>query len=314
MRYGFGVDIFGENIKFGLFDEEGRLLAKWKMDTPMGRDGSQILPTVADEIDRCMRERHLTEDDILGVGVGIPGSVTADGTVGKCVNFGWNLFNLDRALSGMTGLRVRSSNIANMSAIGEKWKGNGSDNCMFIAMNYGLGGAVISNGQVIYGAHGGGGELGHMIVNPTERETCTCGRKGCAEQYVSPTGIVRLAQRQINYGLYLSGLRRKRKFTYKDVLEAEQKGDKLCKAVMDQVYAYTGQVIAHVCCVTNPDTVVLGGEFCLLGQRAMNAIIKSFSKNVYPGNENVRFCFAALGTDACIHGAFKLVLDTYGKD
>ncbi len=313
MRYGFGVDIFGENIKFGLFDEEGRLLAKWKIDTPMGRDGSQILPAVADEIDRCMRERRLMEDDIIGIGVGIPGPVKADGTVGKCVNFGWSLFNLDRALSGMTGLPVRSSNIANMSLLGERWRGNGSDDCMLIAMNYGLGGAIVSNGQIVCGAHGGGGEIGHMIVNPQEKEVCTCGRRGCAEQYVSPTGITRMAQKQISTGMNRSSLRRIRNFTYKDVLQAELDGDKVAKEVMDQVYEYAGRVVANVCCVSNPDTIVLGGEFCLIGQRAMNAIIKSFNKYVFHGNEGVRFCFAALGMDACIYGAFKTVLDAYGN-
>ncbi len=312
MRYGFGVDIFGENTKIGFFDEEGRLIEKWKFATPMERDGSNILPTIADQIDLFMKKRRLAEDDIIGIGVGIPGPVTDEGTVGKCVNFGWGLFNLDRALSGLTGLKVRSSNIANMSAVGECWRGNGTRNTAFIAMNFGLGGAVVCNGSVVNGAHGGGGEIGHIQVNPEEKNVCTCGRRGCAEQYVSPTGILRMAKQQTGYGAYLSRLRRMRNFTYQDVIDGARQGDKLCKEVMDKVYDYTGQVAAYMCCITNPDTVVLGGEFCMIGQSAMDAIAKAFHKRVFHGNESVRFAFAALGTDACIYGAFKTVLDAYG--
>ncbi len=312
MRYGYGVDIWGKSTNFGFFDEEGRLIDKWYIATPMDQGGSQILPVIADEIERHMHRRRLTEDEILGIGVGIPGPVNSEGTVGKCVNFGWGLFNLDRALSGLTGLKVKSSNNANMAAIGESWRGNGTKNSAFLFMNYGLGGAVVCNGSVVAGVTGGGGEIGHMILNPREPEACTCGRKGCAEQYISPTGIVRLAKRQMEADRFLSPLsplRRARGFTYQDVLNAAAKGDKLSQAVMAQMYEYTGRLIANICCVTNPDTVVLGGEFCGFGQAALDGIARAFHKYVFRANENVRFAFASLGENAAIYGAFKTVLD-----
>ncbi len=309
MRYGFGVDIWGENTKIGLFDETGRLLEKWKIPTPMNQGGNQILPAIAAEIDRCMSNHHLTEDDVLGIGVGIPGPVNNEGTVGKCVNFGWGLFNLNHTLSGLTGLPVRGGNIANMSVLGECWQGNGTPNTAFVAMNFGLGGAVVCNGHVIAGATGGAGEIGHMIVNPKEQEVCTCGRRGCAEQYISPTGIMRLTRRAIEAAPPLSPLRRKHPVTYQDVFDGAAKGDKLYQSVMNQVYDYTGQIIAHICCITNPDTVVLGGEFGAIGQSALQSISHAFHKYAFPNNENVRFVLAALGTDACIYGGFKAVLD-----
>ncbi len=314
MRYGFGVDIFGENIKLGLFDETGRLVVKWKLNTPMEMGGANILPTVAEEIDRCMKQNGLMEDDIIGVGVGIPGSVKKDGAVGKCVNFGWNLFNLNRALAGLTGLRVCSSNIVNMSATGECWKGENARDAAFVAMNYGLGGAVICDGQVVVGAHGGGGEIGHMQVNPGEKKPCTCGRYGCAEQYVSPVGIARLAKQAVERNLRPTTLPRLRGFDHRAVVEGAEKGDTVCREVMDKVYDYTARVIANICCVTNPDTVILGGEFVIIGSRALNGISKAFHKYCYPQNENVRFVFSSLGTDACIYGAFKSALDAFGDE
>lgn len=311
MRYGFGVDIFGLNIKIGFFDETGKLLDKWKIPFPTVDSGSQILPAIAEELEQYMSSHQLFEDDIIGVGVGIPGPVNSSGVVNKCVNFGWGVFNIDRALSGLTGLRVKSSNIANLSAMGEYWKGKGSKNMVFMAMNTGLGGAVICDGYLVSGAHGGGGEIGHMIINKAETEPCTCGQRGCVEQYCSPTGIVRVAKRQLAATRTPSLLRNRRMFDYKLVLDAAASGDKIAKEVMSQVYDYAGHALASICCVTNPDTVVLGGEFCKIGQPAIDGISRYFRKYVFHANENVRFHLAALDTDACIHGAFKLVLDSF---
>lgn len=312
MRYGFGVDIYGPNMKFGFFDETGKLIEKWRIATPLMQGSSQILPAVADEIEAYMTRHQLVEDDIIGVGVGIPGPVNSAGVVNKCVNFGWGVFNIDRTLSGLTGLKVKSSNIANLAALGECWKGSGTDNMVFLALNTGLGGAIVCDGRLIHGACGGGGELGHFIINRFEKEPCTCGNFGCAEQYCSPTGILRVARRHLAESKAPSVLRRRPIFDHKDVVNAAVEGDRVARDAMNQVCKFTGQLLANVCSVTNPDTIVLGGEFRRMGQYVMDEIAKHFRRYVFHANANVRFTYAGLDTDACIHGAFKLVLDTFG--
>lgn len=313
MRYVFGVDIFGTHTKIGFFDQTGKLLHKWKFSTPMMQAGNQILPAVAEEIERFLSTHHLFEDDIIGIGVGIPGPVNSSGVVNKCVNFGWGVFNIDRVLSGLTGFPVKSGNVATVAAVGEEWKGRGTKNMVFVAMNTGLGGAIVCNGNVIHGAHGGGGELGHMIINKDETEPCTCGRRGCVEQYCSPTGILRITKRHLSTSKTPSPLRKSSLTDYHDVVNAAATGDKVALLIMNQFYDYAGHFLANVCCVTNPETVVLGGEFCRIGQPALAGISKHFHKYIFPANENVRFEFATLGTDACIYGAAKMVLDTYGN-
>ncbi len=309
MRYGFAVDIFGTQTKIGCFDERGTLLEKWKISTPIMQGGNQILPMIAEEIENYMNRHRMFEDDVIGIGVGIPGPVNSSGVVNKCVNFGWGVFNIDRALSGMTGMRVCSGNVATLAALGECWKGSGTQNMVFAAMNAGLGGAVVCNGEVVHGAHGGAGEFGHMVVNKNEKAVCTCGRRGCVEQYCSPVGIVRVAKRHLNGTLGFSALKRRGVSDYTQVLRAAEGGDNVAVAIMDEVYDYAGQFLANVCCVTNPDTIVLGGEFCNIGQSAIDGIAKAFHKYVFHANEDVRFAFAKLGTDACLYGAMKMVLD-----
>ena len=104
---------------------------------------------------------------------------------------------------------------------------------------------------------------------------------------------------------------------YKWVEKLGEDGQALLDAdgnvIMEQVYDYAGQFLANVSCATNPDTIVLGGEFCRIGKPAVEGIAKYFKKYVFHANENVRFQLSVLGTDASIYGAFKMVLDAFGK-
>lgn len=260
MRYGFGVEIVGTHIKFGFFEETGTLLEKWQISLRTHRDSSQIIPVLAEEVERYLTRKGIFEDQVIGIGLAVPGPVSRTGVVNRCVNLNWGVFNIERALSGLTGLQVKSSNVASLSALGECWKGNGSRNMVLMAMNTGLGGGVVCEGTLINGVAGGAGELGHIIVNRQETEPCSCGKYGCAEQYCSPGGIVRLARRQLLGSRTPSVLRSRRIFDYQDVLQAAASGDRLARDVMNQAYDYAGQALAAVCCVTNPDTIVLGGE------------------------------------------------------
>lgn len=317
MKYGFGIDIGSSTVRFAFFDETGKLLHKWSIPTPSEYGSAQVLPGIADELEQYMNSNRLTEDDILGVGVGIPGPVNSGGTVNRCVNMGWGVFNIDRNLSGLTGLKVVSSNIANMAALGESWKGccKGCKDVFYVAMNTGIGGAIISNGHLVQGAHGGGGEVGHMIVNRQETESCTCGSKGCVEQYCSPFGIVRVAKRHLaSVGHTTSTLRFRRHLSHVDVFQAAASGDKTAKEILDKVCQYAGEMIANVCCVTNPGTIVLGGELCKYGPQILDGTARYFRKYAFHANREVRFELAALGEDAPLIGAFKLVLDSAAEE
>lgn len=311
MRYAFGVDIGGERIRLSYLEETGKLLSKWTVETPKGQGTNRVLSAVAEQIEAYMSENGIFEDDVAGIGVGIPGPVNSSGTVNKCVNLGWGMFNIDRALSGLTGLNVVATNIANAAALGECWlgSGRGCNNLFYVAVNTGVGGALIANGHLIAGAHGGGGEIGHMIINRQETESCTCGSKGCVEQYCSPFGIVRVARRHLSSCHTPSVLRHRRDLTHEDVFTAAAKGDKAAKEILEKVYTYAGEMIANVCAVTNPDTVVLGGQLVRYGRTVAEGISRQFQKFVFHANREVRFEMAALGEDAALYGAARLALD-----
>ena len=125
MKYVFGADIGGTTVKLGLFQADGALLEKWEIPTVIEDAGEAVLRDVSAAVEGCMARRGISRADVLGIGAGIPGPVTADGTVNRCVNLGWGVFNVSEALARISGFPVESANEANVSAIGEYWMGGG---------------------------------------------------------------------------------------------------------------------------------------------------------------------------------------------
>ena len=311
MKYGFGVDLGGTTVKIAYFDETGTMITNWEIPTVTANGGSQILPDIAASI-RDFREKNgIDAQALLGIGIGVPGPVDSKGNVNRCVNLGWGTFNISKELSALTGLPVTAGNDANVAALGEFWKGGGKGcrNMVFVTLGTGVGGGIVIEGKLLHGAHGAGAEIGHMVLNRNETAVCGCGKRGCVEQYCSATGIVRLAKLALESSQEESALRRVNPLTCKDIFDAGKQGDQLALQVLDQYYAYMGEFLANVCCVVNPEVVVIGGGVSKAGNVLLDGLKPYFGKYVFHAASNVQFALASLGNDAGAYGAFKLALD-----
>ena len=310
MRYGFGVDLGGTTVKIAYFSEIGELITKWQIPTRTEQSGSLILPDIARSIADYITREQIARETLLGIGIGVPGPVSHEGVVNKCINLGWGVFNISQELSQLTGLPVKAGNDATVAALGECWMGGGKGcrNMVFATLGTGVGGGIVVEGQVLHGAHGAGGEIGHMVINRAETQSCNCGKKGCVEQYCSATGVVRLAKDYLDATNAPSVLRQQDNFTCKDVFDAGKAGDEAALAILEQVYAYLGEFLANVACVVNPEVIVLGGGVSKAGQPLLDGAQKYFDRCVFHASKNVRFALAVLGNDAGAYGAFKLLL------
>lgn len=312
MRCGFGVDVGGTTVKLGFFNEAGTLLDKWEIPTVTENGGEAILPDVADSVAEYLKKKGISADAVIGIGLGVPGPVGSDGTVYECHNLGWGIFSVQQALESLTGFPVRVDNDANMAALGEAWKGSGCENMVMVTLGTGVGGGIILNGKPVGGAHGAAGEIGHLTLERDEPEACTCGKRGCAELYCSATGIVRLAKRYLESHDTPSVLRSLQAVTCKDVFDAAKAQDTAALAIMEQVYSYMGQLLADLCCVVDPEVVVIGGGVSKAGQMLLDGAARYFQQFAFPACRGTRFNLASLGNDAGIYGTFKLVLDAFG--
>ena len=307
----FGVDLGGTTVKLGLFDPEGNISDKWHIPTTKEENGQFILPDIAKAVKSKMEEKGIAKEDVIGVGIGVPGPVDSQGVIYKAANLGWGVFSVKDELTNLLdGIRVEAGNDANVAALGEMWCGGGQgyNNLVAVTLGTGVGGGVIVNGKILTGATGAGGEIGHIMVEMNESEVCGCGKTGCLEQYASATGVVRLANRRLAKDDKASVLRDKT-VNAKDVWDAVKDGDELAIEVAEQFGEYLGKGLAAVACVVNPDIFVIGGGVSKAGEVLLGYMEAPYKKYVFHGSANTKFALAKLGNDAGIFGAAKLVLD-----
>ena len=310
MKYCFGIDIGGTTVKMGLFQEDGELLDKWEIKTRTENQGEAILPDIAQAVKAKMAEKKLVKEQIIGLGMGLPAPVTEDGIVQNTANLGWGYKEVTRELEELLdGMKVIPGNDANVAALGEMWKGGGKGhkNVIMVTLGTGVGGGIIVDGKCLVGAHGAGGEIGHLCVNYQETETCGCGKKGCLEQYASATGIVRLAKRRLQKDDAPSVLRNV-ELSAKAVFDAVKEKDAVAIEIAEQFGEYLGKGLATVANTVNPEVFVIGGGVSKAGEVLIPFIEPIFQKYAFPPCRGAKFALAKLGNDAGIYGAAALIL------
>ena len=310
MKYIFAVDLGGTTVKMGLFNESGEVLEKWEIVTVKDNNGAQILPDIAESIKKKAAEKNLSKEDVLGVGIGVPGPIDSKGNIFGAPNLGWGNFNVSDTLSDLTGYTVKTGNDANVAALGEMWMGGGKgyNSIVMVTLGTGVGGGVIVDGKIVAGAKGAGGEIGHILIDETETETCGCGKKGCLEQYGSATGVVRLANRRLAKDDKASSLRGK-EIDCKAVWDAVKEGDEVAIEIADEFGKILGKGLGMIACVVNPEAFVIGGGVSKAGNIILDYIVDNFKNTTFRGCKETDFRLATLGNDAGIYGAAKLVIE-----
>lgn len=310
-NYCFGIDVGGTTVKLGLFSTAGELLDKWEITTRTENFGENILSDICEAMEARLAEKEISLDDIEGVGIGLPGPITNDGTVLQCVNLGWGTFNVEEKLSEMfRGIKVKAGNDANVAALGEAWQGGGKDynDIVMITLGTGVGGGVIINGKILTGYNGGAGEIGHMHVDDNETDSCNCGRKGCLEQFTSATGVVRLAKRLMNNTDKETKMREfGENITAKDVFDLAKEGDAGANEVVETMGTYLGTAMSHIAVVVNPQAFIIGGGVSKAGQFLIDAIKDKYRETCFAACGDAAVHLATLGNDAGMYGAAAMI-------
>ena len=309
-KYGFGADVGGTTIKMGLFEMDGTLVEKWEIPTDTTEKGAHILQDIAATVHGKMVENDLTKDMVEGIGIGVPGAVDKDGVVNRAVNLGWDIVPLAEELGKLSGMKVKVGNDANVAALGENWMGSGKgyNSIVMVTLGTGIGGGIIIDGNILTGANGAAGEIGHIVVNEQEIEACNCGHYGCIEQYASATGIVRVANDILEESKEDSKMRHVEKLSAKNVLDFYKEGDALAVKTMEKVGDILGSTLAVFACVTDPEAIVIGGGVSKAGKPLTDCIQKYYQKYAFPSCKSTPIILASLGNDAGIYGAARMVI------
>lgn len=308
-KYLIGVDIGGTAVKMGLFSAEGALLQKNSFKTP--KNYSETLKNVAETAVDMLKAHAASVDEVIGMGVGVPGPVDESGVVHGCVNLGWGDVPVVKLLENLCPIKAAAQNDANTAALGELWQGAGKDSESFFifTLGTGVGGAAVLNKQLWHGFHGGGGEIGHLRVDYDETDLCTCGQTGCLEQFSSATGLVRITRRMLKNGaestLSIYDLDAKR------IFDAFLQGDETAKKAVSIMVSRLSQAISELTVILDPETVIIGGGVSQAGEPLIELIRRQYQKAAYKDMKDTKIVLSALGNDAGIYGGAYLALKSF---
>ncbi|WP_025197245.1 ROK family glucokinase [Streptococcus agalactiae] len=310
-----GIDLGGTTIKFGILTLEGEVQEKWAIETNTLENGRHIVSDIVESLKHRLSLYGLTKDDFLGIGMGSPGAVDRTSkTVTGAFNLNWaDTQEVGSVIEKEVGIPFFIDNDANVAALGERWVGAGANNpdVVFVTLGTGVGGGVIADGNLIHGVAGAGGEIGHMIVDPENGFTCTCGNKGCLETVASATGVVRvarqLAEQYEGSSAIKAAIDNGDTVTSKDIFIAAEDGDKFANSVVERVSRYLGLGAANISNILNPDSVVIGGGVSAAGEFLRSRVEKYFVTFAFPQvKKSTKIKIAELGNDAGIIGAASL--------
>lgn len=294
MKYTFGVDIGGTEVKLGKFDGVN-LIKKYNIKTNSEDNGKYIIKQICDFI-----SEKIGEDELVGIGMGVPGPVR-DGFVFVAPNLGWKDYDVKKEiLSYFPNIKVYIGNDANMAALGEKARGGAMefDSYVFVTLGTGVGGGVVLNGNLVEGAFGGAGEIGHSNVEENGR-LCTCGLRGCIERYSSATGIVETANiKRVGRNTRLND----EKVTSKLVFDLAKENDEVAVEVVEYSMNLLAITLSQISTVLNPEAFIIGGGVSNAGTYLLDILEKKFMEKAFNPQKNTKFRLATLGNDAGIYG------------
>ncbi len=261
--YIIGVDVGGTKINTVLIDKKGKLIEKLKVKTKKRKQ--EIIGQILDSINFVSFNRK-----IIGIGIGVPGILNKKRT--RILNLpnlqAWKNTKLKEIIQRKTGKKVMLENDSNCMILGENIFGYAKNvkDSVCLTIGTGIGGGIIINNK-LYSGRSNAAEFGHISVS--DKYKCSCGNKGCLEEYVSVRGIKRTAKR---LGIDENIL---------EIQEMAKSGNKKARKVYEITGKYLGIGLSNIIKVLDPDLILIGGGISNSGNFLLKPAIKEMQKRTF---------------------------------
>lgn len=310
--FAIGIDIGGTNTDLGLVRSDGECIARLNFPTTDCTTADTFVKRLCAAIGELLEKSG--SPTLLGIGIGAPNGNSLTGCIEEASNLP-QLSNLPlkQILEERLHMPVAVGNDANAAALGEMVYGGAKDlqDFVTITLGTGVGSGIVINRRLLLGVHGNAGEIGHSILVPDGR-LCSCGRRGCVEEYASARGICKtfaeLRQAKGSYNGMLDGFA-DNQLSPKLIAEAAQQGDALSIETFERTGYYLGLACANVVSHLAPQKIFLMGGPTQAGSLLMNPTRKSFDDNllsIYKGQVKIELTHLR-SNDAAILGAAALI-------
>ncbi len=312
-RWVIGVDLGGTLIRAVRTDLGGEKVARSQLPTEAESGGEAVMERVNTIIEEILREVEL--DEVLGIGIGAPGPIDADGRIYNPPNLpDWGDFSLTERIFDRFKRPAFAGNDANLAALGEHrfGAGQGVDDMVYMTISTGIGGGIISGGSLLLGARGYAAEVGHQTL-VAGGPICGCGQPGHLEALASGPSIARNAKERLEAGTSSIISDYGEEITSKSIAEAARAGDELAQELFAQAGFYIGLGLVNLIHILEPKRVLIGGGVSLAGDLLFEPIRETVDQQVMsPIYREVEILPAALGADVGLMGAVALVLSDRG--
>lgn len=312
-----GIDIGGTNTVFGYVDRLGNCVFESAIPTNSHESADHLFSRLKTAIDDSYSKLN-GKYSLIGIGIGAPNANYYKGTVELPPNLNWGYVNVVEIMKKYYDLPAVITNDANAAAIGEMKFGaaKGMKDFIMITLGTGVGSGIVVNGDLVYGADGFAGEIGHTIYDINGRQ-CGCGRKGCLETYTSAGGIKRTVFELL---ADLNDESELRNVTFSDmtakmICEAARKGDKIALKAFEETGRILGIKLADAIAHTSPEAIILFGGLASSGELIFNPTKKYMEENVLNIFKNkVKLIPSALTEgNAAVLGASALIWNELDK-
>lgn len=305
-----GLHLGLDEVRLVIADVAHSIIAQERV--PLGRDYEPGL--AAERTGAALLaayERHgLDPERTLGIGISVSGPVAPDGTIlHSSILPGWAGVNVVEVFRPVLRRPVHADNESNCAAVAEMTWGaaQGKDDFVLFKIDLGVGGAIVHGGRILTGVAGGGGEFGHVCIDPGG-DLCRCGNRGCLELAAS-----------FNRPLATLSEEHGRPLGMTDVIAMAEAGDEGARASIEEVGRAAGFGLAIVGTVVNPPLIIVGGTMALAGEMILAPLRRAYEEHVLikaaslPAARRTRIVTGEFTETDSLLGAVGLVLRDIGR-
>ncbi len=295
------VDLGASHATVALIDLTGAVLVKSTEPLDVASGPEPVLERVVAALTSLLERAGRSESDLAAIGMGVPGPVRH--STGQPVNPpimpGWDRFDVPGWMRQHLSAPTLVDNDVNLMALGERavaW--NGAEHLMFVKVATGVGAGVISGGQLLRGAQGVAGDLGHVRVARGADVPCHCGSRGCLEALASGPAIARVLRAQ---GIPAD--------SGDDVIDLVKHNNLEAIQAVRQAGRDIGEVLTTSVSLLNPSVIAIGGSMARVGEHLIAGVREVvYTRSMPLATERLAIVHSAAAEDAAVIGAGILAL------
>lgn len=313
MKYSIGVELGVKNIVAGVLDKNGKLIRRDTVPTNKDRAFEEIIKDMCNLIFKILDDEDIELRNARYIGVGCPGITDNEhGIVLRNYTMNFKDAKIRAEIQKHISLPVYVENDSNCVAIAEYLLGAayGTSKSLTIKIGNGIGGGMIIDGAIYNGLNFGGTEFGHMVIDLNGRQ-CSCGRKGCWEQYASAAALINQTnQLIIDYPDSILAAIAKNccsQITELTAFEAAKAGDERAKKLCSEYVVYFAEGLANMVNILMPEVVIIAGPISKLGNSLVYPLVDLLRERIYCRELHLpEFKMAEMGNAGIIVGAAML--------